>query len=354
VRSAWADLVLKLLKWSAEGANSTRSVDIESNSLAETDVPRLIESKIDSLLSFALSETPARQRLYEKVWAVQHDVLRDAVTALDSASISSVIYKGAEFFARCYESRPLSIVNDIDLLVGEPQVSAVKKVLSAHGFQQARFDPDSGSLVDLDLAELANIEDRHYELVPFRTTRTLHLEEDETELARQWNRHPLWVVRDTVIVVVELDVHHAVAADLSGDEFFQRAVPSSLGFGQTMSIADHVWFTTSKYYMEVALHGKTSLRDFAYVAPLLGQPELDWDVVLAAAKEYELRPSLYYYLSFLDMLAGNVIPAKVLSQLNPKHGMRYRDWGWQLAKLLGGVDRFSIDGGSKPLEPFTA
>lgn len=343
----WADLAVKLLAWSARGANSTAAADIEPNSLVDTDIDRLVESKIDSLLNFALSEIPARQRLYEKVWATQRDVLREAVSALDSASVSSLIYKGAEFFARCYVSRPLSIVNDIDLLVGEPQVSAVKKAMSTYGFQQARFEPISGSLVDVDAAELASIEDRHYELVPFRTTRTLHLDNEELEIARQWNKHPLWVVNDTAIVVAELDVHHSVAADLPGDEFFARAMPSSLGFGQTMSVADLVWLTTSKYYTEVALHGKTSLRDFAYIAPLLGRPELDWDVVLAATNEYELRPSLYYFLSFLDMLAGNVIPPEVLVQLNPTNGMRYRDWGWQLAKLLGGVDSFSYGGEEK-------
>ena len=111
----------------------------------------------------------------------------------------------------------------------------------------------------------------------------------------------------------------------------------------TMSPADHLWFITGRYYNEVAMHDKRSLRDFVYIIPILVNSHIDWEIILQSASDYNLRPSLYYYLFFLNqLLSGRYIPIEVIDKLSPANGSRSRDWGWQLDKLFDRVECFSF------------
>jgi hypothetical protein len=159
----------------------------------------------------------------------------------------------------------------------------------------------------------------------------------QIRLAASWQRRPLWVVGGQPYVVLEVDVHHGLAADIESAPFFQRAVNSIYPNALTLSSGDHLWFTISRYYNEVALHGKRSLRDFAYSAALIHSAP-DWDRVLTAASEYSLHPSLYYYLYFLNKITSARVPSEVLNELFPVSKVRLRDWGWQIGKLFDGVE----------------
>jgi hypothetical protein len=125
-----------------------------------------------------------------------------------------------------------------------------------------------------------------------------------------------------------------------------------LGQGLSFSDSNQLWLLTSRYYTEVAVHGKSSLRDFAYILPLIACGDLDWDVVLSTARKYGLRSSLYYYLYFMSFLTEGAVPKSVLAELSPDRGNRRHDWGWQLGKLFDLVEAFPLgpDGWSPTAE----
>jgi hypothetical protein len=140
---------------------------------------------------------------------------------------------------------------------------------------------------------------------------------------------------------MEIDIHHNVAIDTNAGPLLQRAVNSSCLQGQTLSDSDHLWVNCSRYYNEVALFGKRTLRPLVYTAPLL-YGRIDWDIVLASAREHELSASLYYPLRILEAITRTVIPREVLSALNPRLSSG-RDFGWQLGPLFEFVEPFPFD-----------
>lgn len=95
-------------------------------------------------------------------------------------------------------------------------------------------------------------------------------------------------------------------------------------------------------YTEVALHGRRSLRDFAYMAPWIASGTIDWEVAISATHQYELRPALYNYLWLLDELSGHSIHTEASDELVPLKGSRQRDWGRQLDSLFDTVDPFPL------------
>ena len=324
-----AKLALELLRWSGD------RTCVPSLAAGLDALDWLANRKIDSLYLLATGKPAARQSLYDKVWNLQRREAERVLAAIASAGLRPLVFKGAEMLSRFYASHGLNLLADIDVMLARAEISRVKPVMFGLGYRQAIFDTELGAPVDRDIEDIAAIEGAHYELAPFSTLLPLSLNDDELEEARTLAPHPIWKIDgNEAFVAVDIDLHHAVATDLESAPFFERAVRSSFSGALTFCDADHAWFMATRLYNEVAIHGKTSLRDFAYLAPLLAAGNVDWEIVLAAAHEYELYPSLYYYLGFLNHLQPGAVPDNVLSALNPLGTERMRDWGWQLEKLL--------------------
>lgn len=339
--SGLVEFELDLLKRCFRGFKTSKA---EAARLAEEGTKYLAalkRHKIDSLLYVGCLLDSPIQRVYDKVWMRQREALLHLLNQLLDKGISPIIFKGAEFLAASYHPHALGLNNDVDILVERPELGTVKKVLHSMDYSQSLFDPNVGELVDRDLQDIAEFERAGYELIPFNRKEEIELEADELAFAQTWQSHPLWVVDDRCFVITTFDPHYGVSYDVPGDEFFSRAVPSAVGAGRAMSLADQLWFTTSRYYNEVALNGKDSLRDFAYIASLIPNDQIDWDVILGAADRYDLRPSLYYYFAFLNRLGG-AIPDEALEELSPGKGSRDRDWGWQLSKLFDLIDPYPL------------
>jgi hypothetical protein len=329
----WGELAVQLLAWAVRPAcRVERRRDDEQERL-----PMLRERGIDSLWVFAHGVDDATQRVYDKVWREQLRLAAEFDAAMRSERIACLALKGLPLAARWFGGRALGCMGDIDVLVPREDVLRTIPVLYALGLRPRYFDVDTGRMKDRDVAEIAAAEARHYELVAYNRCVPLELDDEELAAARSLKRNSLRMIDGQPVAIVELDVHHGVASDLEPGEFFERAVEPSDGM-RTLSDADHLWFGLSRLYAEVALHGKESLRDFAYLAPLVTRGEVDWPVVGEAAARLELRPALFYFLSFIQQLSGGAIPAGVLDGLNPRNGLRYRDWGWQIGRLLGRVD----------------
>jgi hypothetical protein len=306
---------------------------------------KLKDKRIDSLAYWHFGLDTAEQRLYEKLWKVQLATLREVVAGCVERGITPFLFKGVEFLLSCFEARSVGMLFDVDLLVAREDIEEVKAILHGMGLRQSIFSREQETLVGRDVADTARLESSHYELAPFSQMFHLDLSDDELEVARSWNQHPVYIIgKNQAVAVVEVDIHHRVALDIESKPLFARGTASAMQPAMTLSSGDLIWFTVSRFYTEVALNAKRSLRDFAYVAEFIRTREVDWDVVQGAAIEYDIAPSLFYFLSFVARFDGVHVPDAVLEQLNPIGKGRLRDWGWQLGCLFEFVERYPLHG----------
>jgi hypothetical protein len=212
--------------------------------------------------------------------------------------------------------------------------------MSGLGYGQSYYDSESKSLVVANTIDITRAEEFHYELYPFRRLEPILLDELERSWLLKLGHGPVRIDHaGRAFIIIEVDIHHGVAVDIDSALLWSRAVDSMIGEALTFSDCDHLWLITARYYHEVALHGKRSLRDFAYIAALLKTENIDWDQLLITASELEIRPALFYYLSFAEkLLESPVLPPEALSSLDPRAGSRLRDWGWQLAVLFDEIE----------------
>jgi Uncharacterised nucleotidyltransferase len=327
-------LVSHLISITANGYNGEE----QNYSCSEEELNWLASKRIDSLAYFAGSNNAPMQQLYDGVATIQFSALDTLLEQLQELQIPVILFKGGEISARWFNRRGLGFYNDLDLLVPSASLARIKRHLIRSGYFQGVYDPIHHTLVDRDLGVVARIESTHYELAPFNKLQPMHGSPVALSLAAAWKQHPLWVEEGRCRVVVEFDIHNQVALDISSPPLFQRAVPSAVSGALTLSPADHLWFTLSRYYNEVGLHGKSSLRDLVFAAMILRSDNLDWEVVLRNVCDLDIRPSVYYWLRFLADLIPTSVPNEVLSALDPRNGSRSRDWGWQFGKLFDSLE----------------
>lgn len=331
----WQGLALRLLAQCA-----TQQHELPVRALSSPPKPcslaALTERKIDTLYYLQYESAASAQSLYDKVWKAQRAALQEVVAAFSASDVVPIVVKGAEFINRFFCGRSIGLMNDIDVLIQRPHLGCAKRVLHEQGFSQSYFAKEQMALVERDVSDIATIEAAHYELAPFCRLDELDLSDDELAIAAGRLGHPLWIIDGVAHAVVEFDIHHGLASDIESERFFQHLIPSSWPGASTLDLGDHLWFTTSRYYNEVAYQGKRSLRDFAYLIALC-RSNPDWNKVVRAAHDYRLYPSLFYFLMFVEQLTGQV-PSDVLRETNPLTRERLRDAGWQLGPLFDFIE----------------
>ncbi|MDQ3935654.1 MAG: nucleotidyltransferase family protein [Actinomycetota bacterium] len=332
-----AETAFGLLRWCAAPGPPGAAGPLDDLDAATLDFLR--SRQIDSLHAMATGADDPWQEAYDAVWELQLRTLREAMTALEEAGVTALAFKGCELIPRHFGGRPLGITADADLLVPRDQIEQARSVLYKLDYRHAWYSAERGALVDTDVAAVAELELSHYELAPFRKLVPL-VGLAEPEAPGPPDIHPLDFGPGGAVVAVEIDLHHNVATDADAEPFFERAVPSTHGVGATFSPADHVWFNLSRYYNEVALHDKRSLRPIAYTVPEVASGAVDWDVVERVAGELALGPTLYYYLALCDRLAPGHVPESTLAAVRASTKSRMRDWGWQLGKLFDFEEEF--------------
>ncbi len=327
----WACEFFKLLKWCADPASTHES---------ETDpdvLSGLRERKVDSLFFLKNGIQSPYQRVYDRLWSVQRQYFEQVIAEFNARDIPLIVFKGAEMVEGYFNSRSIGILCDVDFLVERSAIEETKALLHNLGFRQAEYSQKMQKLTAIDVMDVAEVESQHYELIPFCKLHRPTLKPDEAQIARRYDDPPIFGKGGPVAFIIELDIHHQVAGDIPSEQFFKRAAPSAFPGALTMSPADHLWFMTSRYYNEVAVHGKRALRDLAYLAALMGKAEIDWGRFVQAVKDQSLHASAYYYSAFLNRLL-NVVPDEVLREISPIDSPRKRDWGWQLGVLFDWVD----------------
>jgi len=295
----------------------------------------LLRRRIDALL-----DGNPLQSLYNRLWQAQRAALVEALTALEQAGVEAIVFKGAEFHTRYFDGRALGGMTDVDVLVRRGRAEAARRTLFELGYRHGFQDPEAGGARWWSEAEVWRQEAGHYELAQLLRVQPVEVSAEEAALVAGNGVHlPAWPEAGgdgAWSIGVGIDVHEAVAANVGGERFFAGAAPGTCGAGLSMGAGDLLWLTVSRWYSELAL-GKRSLREVAYVLPLLaGSP--DWEPVLRAAADHRLGAALYYPLAFVRRAFGADVPDEVLRVADPRRTSRRRDWGWQLGPLLDVIE----------------
>jgi hypothetical protein len=297
----------------------------------------LFEAKIDTTYFRQQAPLHPRQRLYEKIWREQRRQLVLVLRAFQDEGCRALVYKSSEYNPSLLQDRPINVSCDADVLVPGEDIQLSKKILLDAGFRQAHLLND-GSLREMSHQEIGANEADSYEICPFRKLATLDLDQEEARASRQLPIDFLLADAQQTKILIEIDVHERVAADIEPGLLFGGTRSSALGVGETFSWENHLWLTSAKFYSEVALHGKRSLRELVFLGMISNSIPIDWNRLCATAADLELRPALYYPLNFLREIIGVPVPAEVMIELSPAKGSRDRDWGHLLGPLLGFVE----------------
>lgn len=329
MKDSWKDVAFFLFSNCSDLKGKKFSLSID-----DSIISKLKEKQIDSLYYFQFDPLNRQQQFYEWVWGIQTQCLQKVLDALNKEGISYLIFKGAEFIGRYYDHKPINLVYDIDFLVPQKEIMKVQSIMHSLGYHYGSIDPGSFKYEYLDIHEAGKIMQYHYELPSLSKPITTSLPESFSEFCTENPTFSVWHDQYKTIVFAEFDFHYQLALDVVGDEVFDRKVASIYPGAYTLNPADSLWFTLSKYYNEVALHGKSSLRDFVYLIALLNNESIDWKIFLSSVREYKLHHSTYYFLFFCNLFLQKPVPEEIFSELDPLKNNRLKDWGWQIEKLF--------------------
>ena len=327
----WAAYAAELLRTFATGSGAPQNAPDNLDFI----LPELRARKIDSLHYRLFDDQNPMQQHYRAVWQVQREAFARVSEQFAAAGIAHLVFKGAALTSALLDDEPLGMMGDADFLVEESALMQAHDILRDAGFAGGLVDVRTGQLVPRPPGQLPAHE---FELHPMLMMVEYPLGIDDSVLPEVL-RGPLWRVEGGGFVVsVEIDLHFGLAIDIEGEDFLARRRTSS-GSGWPMPApADHLWFLTSRYYVETALHGKNSLREFAYIAGLIERQVIEWDLVVAAATKWGLYSSVYYFLRFAREVLGCSVPDEVTEAVAPTLSRRTRDYGWQLGKLFDGIE----------------
>jgi hypothetical protein len=333
--ATWRDVAVELLRRRAGGAPLLPDEALTERGYEH--LPDLVRKRIDGLYFLTLGVDHPLQRLYQVYWDVQERETRAVLAELQELSVEAAVIKGLELGARYDRCRPVGLRADVDLLLPVAELWKAKKVLYGRGYVNGVYLPAFRAFGHDDPREVGQFEAVHYELMPFRRAYRVELDEEERELARRFTGY-FHIHDDESLAIAEFDVHHGLMEGLDISAMRERLVPSALGIGRALAPADHLWFTLHRYYVEVATGSKRNLRPLAWIAPMVADPQVDWDLVVAHALAQESTAPCFYWLSFFEHIAPGAVPAAVLDRLRAGHLESRRDLGWQLGKLFDTID----------------
>ncbi|WP_430450082.1 hypothetical protein [Rhodophyticola sp.] len=269
------------------------------------------------------------QSLYRIVFARQRAAAEAVRADLARLSTPSRFYKGAAIVQDVLGGEPFSLMRDVDLVVPSDRASLARAVLRHHGFRQADFDTAERALRSYDPLKVAAYEDDSYELYAFSRIERFPLPELLAGCPELWQRAPIWLDGDEVLLLVTLDVHLRAAQDIPAEHLWSG--PEDRPF---VDPSVEAWLLATRYYLDIARQRpRPVLRDLFYLARLFPQAEIDRCVALAT--RHDSLPAMFYTYEFLRRLGmpGAALPETVLTD-----GNRRNDFGWQYGRLWGGVD----------------
>lgn len=339
-----ARFALSLLALTHEIARSdlSRRTALESH-YTPARLDYLAKRKIYGLACIGAAPASSLFTLYHKVWFAQREALLSLVAEFTCRGLDVLIYKGAETTERYFGSQPVCLRGDIDLLVRPAQLARVKAMMLECGFVQADYDTENYRLIPLTPEQLESTERGRYNLRSFARLIDIPLTPAELALGPRWLT-PVSLRAGHATLVLGIDISVGLDQKIGSDEMFHRSRASVFAGARALSEEDHVWYTATLFYLQTFLnkeqHKLTQLADLIATIGNCGD-RIDWAQLAALGQRYGGLPALYYPIAYIDrLIGGGAVPVEALHALQPVHGSRSRDYGWQIAKLFGGVDEF--------------
>lgn len=300
----------------------------------------LVDTSTDSLYYLAGGQIDCGlQPIYQRMADRQAAFTAEIVGVLASSGIVPLVVKGSELRARLFGGRGLSNSTDVDLLVAADAVEPARRALLSHGLAHADLDVTSGCLIHRTTAEVAAHEQRHYELYPLCRVAEFPVTPEEAAIAGEADLEPLFVRGGHGRMLEVIDLHRTLFVNVEAATVISRAVPSVFAGAMTLSPTDHAWTTALRFYLESAsTHDDPKQRDLAYLAALIDEGGIDWELLVDIVGEADLRPALFYTLRLLDRLGVGAVPPFVFNALHVRRGSIFMDFGCRATRALGHVE----------------
>lgn len=333
---AWRQEALRAIRWSLGREALDRP---PADDVLET----LRLKRIDAPFHYAWEGESVALAVYRNAWNLQRAAIERIGSAFSSAGLRPMLFKGAPLIQAHNGGRPLGLLADIDIIVPRQSLVDAMAVLYSNGLKPAQLNKETGRLDPADIESIALMEAGHYQLPPFRAVQPAQLAVDELRWIGERDATPLHAFGGDGLFVLEIDVHHRTASDVDLEPFLDRLIESPFADYAALAPADHLWTLMVRYYNEVALYGKTTLRELIYCGLLIGAGGIEWRHVIAACDEYRSHPACYYLLRFFHSLAPDLVPGDVVDTLRVGLRSCLRDFGWQLGKLFDFVEAMPLD-----------
>jgi hypothetical protein len=331
---SWQTVAIELLRRRAGAAPLLSDERLAAGgSMHESTVH---DKNIDGLYFLTCNVEHPRQRLYQAQWNAQLSETRAVIAELNQLGVDPIVFKSLEIGARYDCGRPTGLRADVDLLVPLDALWNVRKVMYGRDYVHGVYRHTTRDWSVVDPREAARHEARAYELWPLcKAIEVVGLDDQVVEEAK---RHPLafCVQGDKVLTFVDFDFHHNILFNFDVATRVARCVPSALGIGRALAPADHLWFLIHRHYAEAAMEEWQwqGPKPLVSIAPMVADPSVDWDVIVASAVEQKSTWPTLAWLTFFYKLGATSVPERVLADLRCRVGCGARNWGWQLGRLF--------------------
>ncbi len=241
------------------------------------------------------------------------DELRSLLAVFDAKQISAVVLKGGALATTLYPEPGLRPMSDLDLLVPRAHLAQVEKLLNDRGYASP-----------LELSDGFGAQLTNYRAFERGGKNPAHVE-------IHWHlfKSPYYCQR----VPIEWFWDHTAEIGIGT----QRARVFS-GEAQFLHLAAHF-----------ALHHRAERLVWSYdLALMLAGAEMDWEILLDAAKRFGLVPSLRLAVTRVQDSWGVAVPPLVLERLNASR-VSWRDrTAFAIMTAPRGNARFFLDAYSQP------
>lgn len=235
----------------------------------------------------------------------------------DAAGVSYVLLKSSAARYLVYDRPERRIGWDIDLAVPPDQLLRAERVARVMDFQPAEFDTRAMGFVPGVEARRSELAQTHYELafLVFRADVGDALDPaDRAELAGLPIAPAFPEAADATLCDVALDIHHALALDISGDVVFDSPVEASAGrrsvcVPRSGALAFHLVF---KLYWEGVHRYAKGLYQYADLVRLIPTlDEVECQVLIDHLESAQLEVAGLFVLRRLPSAFGVALPRRL-------------------------------------------
>lgn len=270
-------------------------------------------------------------------------------TIFDERGLEHAFLKGFAYRHAFYDPAWVRVGGDVDVLVRREDVESARAIIKSLGFTQAKFSLDHQRYWRASPLEIAEVEDRHYELAEFNKVVRLTNPPKWLLAAPFVQRSPFaFGTRGSAPVLhSSIDVHwtlHFVFARSQPLDDIHRTMTSEGMSIPVLSVEWNLLFSMFKLYVEVFDRpgfGFTHLSDLIGLLQL--NEEIKWDWIYEAVSRHKLEAAAYYTFSAAEQLLDDqFVPAPIMDAWtgiappdeNPREGPSL-DFGNFLPFLVG-------------------